>query len=116
MIRKTGEDWFPIMLGSSRERRRMFTIEAAAGGAFRVWRTGEREALRHPPLGGNKIAWTPAPGGIKDIAQLDAIMDEKVGPRGGSGLHPPEAGKPRSMRVASLRGLEGLAAPAACGS
>ena len=94
MIKKTGEDWFPIMLGSSHERRRMFTIEATPDGPFRVWRTGKREALPRPPVGGNKIAWTPVPGGIKDIAQLDAIMDDQVGPRGVSGLHPPEVGKP----------------------
>ena len=68
VIEKTGQDWFVLPLGASREEREATSLEVRPERVFRRdRRTGRAERLRQPKIGG----WT-AQGGVESVrpAQL----------------------------------------------
>ena len=79
VIEKTGQDWFVLPLGYSREERRNLALEVKREGAFLTdRRSRRREKLTEPQIGG----WT-AQGGVESVcpthladspAAIDALI------------------------------------------
>ena len=98
MIRKTGEDWFPVMLGASRCRRDGVAIEATSEGIFRVSAsTGERVPLERPPVGGSQKRAqdesNPPAAHVRTADELDEVMDAHLGTSTSSAESPEDAGR-----------------------
>jgi hypothetical protein len=79
LVRKTGEDWFVLPLGATREEQNDVVLEVSDGVVSYFNRaTGERRQLRRPPVGGEQVAaeseWHPAAEGVTDVDELDDII------------------------------------------
>lgn len=89
MVRRTGEDWFPLRYGHSRQAREDLVIESEGETAWQVNRaTGDRTRLHRPPIGGDQPApgrdRTPPGAGIATPDDLEAALDRVYGPRPGA--------------------------------
>jgi len=98
MIRKTGEDWFPVMLGASRRCQREVAIEATPDGIFRVSAsTGERTLLERPPVGGSQKhaqdESNPPAAQVRTADELDEVMDAHLGIHASAADSPEDAGR-----------------------
>lgn len=84
MVRRTGEDWYPVVLGATREEQTNVAIEPTENGVFRVHRrTGERRLIVREPVGGFQSvprddAAFPAHG-VRDGYQLLELMERLYG-------------------------------------
>jgi len=85
MVRAIDMDWFRLPLGHCREERDEVVIQVTDEGVFRLdKRTGKRDSLERPPVGGMAIrasteVWSPPAKGVQDIDELDALLE--YGPR-----------------------------------
>ncbi|MEI6499670.1 MAG: uroporphyrinogen decarboxylase family protein [Armatimonadota bacterium] len=85
MVRRTGEDWFQVRYGATRQTREDTTIEADGEAAWQVnRRTGERVALHRPPVGGDQPApqaGQTSPGAaVRTPEALEAALEAVYGP------------------------------------
>ena len=76
VITEVGQDWFRLPRGSSRKEREEIFIEERPEGVYRVnRRTGERERLRRPPVGGEVI-----PGGSRPLPEDFEDVEDAIPP------------------------------------
>lgn len=88
MLQRTGEDWFPVRYGATRQARADTSLTTTDEQVWKIQRrTGERTLLHRPPVGGVQ----PAPGqvapgaAVRDADELDVALTSVYGP-------PPQAG------------------------
>ncbi|NLH99650.1 MAG: hypothetical protein GX446_09190 [Chthonomonadales bacterium] len=84
MLERTGEDWYPVIIGQSAEQQRDAYLDATPEGVFRVSRsTGHRAELRREPPGGFQpdphADHASAAQGVRDRDRLLEVMDALYG-------------------------------------
>ena len=75
-IERIGQDWVVLAMCASREDRASITVEERAGGVYEVdRRTGKRERIERPPVGGWSLASRMASVHPEKLAQTPKEID-----------------------------------------